>query len=82
MPDYRFAWFRFSDHTWHGDFHDRLSAAKASMIAQPNSDIAKTIAFSGYIMGEKKLDSRTIVRFDLLVGGPVPRRLDVIHSSV
>lgn len=82
MADYRFSWFRYSDHTWHGEYLARMDAARASVSAQPFRDGGKTIAFNGYLLGEKRLDSESIVRFEVNGDGPVSRNIDVIQSSV
>lgn len=52
------------------------------MREQPHALTGKTIAWNGLIIGEKKLDARSIIRFDIIDGVPVNRRIDVIHSSV
>lgn len=77
-----FAWFKFSDYTWHGNFRTREKAVQASMRAQPNLSGGKTIAWNGLILGQKNLDSKSIVRFEIIDGVPVNKRIDIIHSNV
>lgn len=79
---HKYAWFRFSDHSWVGSFDTRLDAAKASMKVQSVFARGKTAPIKDDTPSGRRIHTDSIVRFTTDGSDIKESSLDRCQSSI